>query len=158
MSFSGSPDALENECHEADRKGRNKACTVRRRGRAWQALLNFRDPATGRIVQFSETRATKRDAELALAELVIQRDQDILARAKRHSATPSNSKEVASSRDELLDGLCGSAGDLLDGVSDAVVTVFAMEPGHGGEVLFDVRSEVRVRKGLFGPGLHGTST
>ena len=53
--------------------------------------------------------------------------------------------------DELLHGFCGLAGDFLDGVGDAVVAVLPMEAGHGGEMLFDVRSEVRVRKRLLGP-------
>ena len=47
-------------------------------------------------------------------------------------------------RAELLDGLSGSAGDLLDRGRRAVIPIFTMVPGHGGDVLVDVRSEVGV--------------
>jgi hypothetical protein len=48
--------------------------TIRKRGTSWQALLSYRDPKTGRQTQASATRPTKRDAEIALAELLLRRD------------------------------------------------------------------------------------
>ena len=48
--------------------------TIRKRGTSWQALLSYRDPKTGRQTQVSATRPTKRDAEIALAELLLRRD------------------------------------------------------------------------------------
>jgi integrase len=49
--------------------------TIRKRGTSWQALLSYRDPKTGRQTQVSATRPTKRDAEIALAEMLLRRDQ-----------------------------------------------------------------------------------
>ena len=58
------------------------AGTVRRRGESWQAILNFRDPRqSGKVVQFTATRRTKREAEKALAELIVRRDREGLVRA-----------------------------------------------------------------------------
>lgn len=60
------------------------AGTVRRRGESWQAILNFRDPRTaGKVVQFTATRRTKREAEKALAELIVRRDREGLVRANQ---------------------------------------------------------------------------
>ena len=45
---------------------------VRRRGKSWQAILSYRDPdRPGRTRQLTATRSTKREAQLALAELVV---------------------------------------------------------------------------------------
>jgi hypothetical protein len=60
-------------------------------------------------------------------------------------------EQVASPRDELLDGLRGSAGDFLDRGGHAVIPILAMEPGHGRDVLIDVRSEVGACEHLIGP-------
>jgi integrase len=60
------------------------AGTVRRRGQSWQAILNFRDPRqVGKVVQFTATRRTKREAEKALAELIVRRDREGLVRANQ---------------------------------------------------------------------------
>jgi integrase len=48
---------------------------VRRRGPSWQALLSYRDSETGRTRQLSVTKPTKKEAERALAELVLARDR-----------------------------------------------------------------------------------
>src|SRR5215469_17365712 len=50
-------------------------------------------------------------------------------------------EQVAMPRDELLDGLRGSAGDFLDAGGHAVIPILAMKPGHGGDLLIDVRTE-----------------
>src|SRR4051794_38556064 len=72
MLDSGRP-VIQNVIHMAG--------TVRRRGSRWQALLSFRDPANpGKLVQYTATRATRREAEKALAELVIKRDRGRLVR------------------------------------------------------------------------------
>ena len=55
------------------------AGTVRKRNGSWQALLSFRDPATQKSKQLSVTKATKREAETALAELLLRRDRDTFA-------------------------------------------------------------------------------
>lgn len=52
------------------------AGSVRRRGPSWQALLSYRDPETGRTRQLSVTKPTKKEAERALAELVLARDRE----------------------------------------------------------------------------------
>ena len=49
--------------------------TIRKRGDSWQALLSYRDPATGRQIQRSATRSTKREAEIALGELLVWRQK-----------------------------------------------------------------------------------
>lgn len=51
------------------------AGTIRKRGDSWQALLSYRDPATGRRIQRSATRSTKREAEIALGELLVRREK-----------------------------------------------------------------------------------
>ena len=50
-------------------------------------------------------------------------------------------EQVALPCDELLDGFRGSAGDFLDRGSHAVIPILAMQPGHGEEMLVDVRSQ-----------------
>ena len=50
-------------------------------------------------------------------------------------------EQVALPRDERLDGLRGPAGDFLDGGGHAVIPILAMQPGHGGDLLIDVRTE-----------------
>src|ERR1700704_5114831 len=63
----------------------------------------------------------------------------------------SPGEQIASPRDELLDGLRGSAGDFLDRGGHAVIPILAMEPGHGRDVLIDIRSEVGACEHLLGP-------
>src|SRR3954468_18112169 len=60
-------------------------------------------------------------------------------------------EQVAPPRDELLDGLRWSAGDLLDRVGHTVIPILAMQPGHRGDVLTDVGSEVGVGEHVLGP-------
>jgi integrase len=49
------------------------AGSVRRRGKSWQAILSYRDPQRPtQVRQLTATRATKKDAEFALAELVVR--------------------------------------------------------------------------------------
>src|SRR6195256_5069662 len=67
------------------------------------------------------------------------------------AAARSRSEEVAPLSDELLDGLRGSAGDFLDRGGHAVIPILAMEPGHGRDVLIDIRSEVGACEHLLGP-------
>src|SRR5438067_11894013 len=51
---------------------------VCQRGKARQAILCFRDPnQSGKLVQFTVTRATKREAENALAELALKRSSRV---------------------------------------------------------------------------------
>jgi len=60
------------------------AGSVRKRGSSWQALLSFRDPERpGKVLQFTATRATKKEADLALAELIVKRDQERLVRGSQ---------------------------------------------------------------------------
>jgi integrase len=60
------------------------AGTVRKRGRSWQAILNFRDPLNaGKMVQFTATRPTRREAESAMADLIVRRDHEQLARGNQ---------------------------------------------------------------------------
>jgi integrase len=65
-------------------RGPMVAGTVRRRGDSWQAILNFRDPRQGgKVVQFTATRRSKREAGKALAELIVRRDREGLVRANQ---------------------------------------------------------------------------
>lgn len=57
------------------------AGTIRKRGNSYQILLSFTDPETHKTVQFSATRRTKAEADRALAELVIRRDERKLVRS-----------------------------------------------------------------------------
>jgi integrase len=83
------------------------AGTVRKRGRSWQAILNFRDPLnSGKLVQFTATRPTKREAESALAELIVRRDHEQLARGNQTLALAAEkwrqAKEQTASPSSLL--------------------------------------------------------
>lgn len=46
--------------------------TIRKRGTAWQAIVNVTDPTTGRRRQLTGTRRTKADAETLLVQLLAQ--------------------------------------------------------------------------------------
>ena len=54
-----------------------------------------------------------------------------MGRVRPPRGDPDVAGQDASPRDELLDGLRGSAGDLLDRGGPAVIPILAMEPGHG---------------------------
>jgi integrase len=51
------------------------AGSIRKRGSTYQIQLRWVDPETGRPTGVSTTRPTKKQAETALAELIVQRDQ-----------------------------------------------------------------------------------
>src|SRR5438309_2234660 len=82
-----SPNVIQNVIHWFRRTGGREvemAGMVRRRGKGWQAVLSFRDHGQGgKLVQFTATRATRKEAEKALAELVLKRDRGRLVRANQ---------------------------------------------------------------------------
>ena len=57
---------------------------MRKRAGPGQAIPDFRDPLdSGKMVQFTATRPTRREAESALADLIVRRDHEQLARGNQ---------------------------------------------------------------------------